>query len=138
MNRDQLIAALQRDEGFKAHAYRDSEGYWTIGYGTLVDERLGGITKDEGAYLLGNRLDAVIEELNWALPWWKDLSPRRREALANMAYNLGVPRLLGFKKMLAHLKAGEWQDAAREALDSKWARQVGARAKRIADAIREG
>ena len=58
--------------------------------------------------------------------------------LCNMAYNLGVPRLLGFERMWAALAAGDYERAADEALDSKWARQVGARAARVAALIREG
>ena len=66
------------------------------------------------------------------------MSDGRQRALANMAFNLGMPTLQRFSRMLRALEAGEYEAAAREALDSRWARQVGARAERIAELFREG
>ncbi len=136
---DALTEDLKRDEGFVAHAYQDSEGYWTIGYGRLIDERLGGgITKLEAEVLLLNDVGNSLADLDRALPWWRGVSPAWQRGLGNMAFNLGLPRLLGFKKMLAALEAGDGALAADEAKDSKWARQqVGDRANRIAALYRE-
>jgi lysozyme len=55
-----------------------------------------------------------------------------------MAFNLGAQRLRGFAKMIKALASAQYDEAARQALESKWARQVGARAERIAAMIREG
>ena len=66
------------------------------------------------------------------------LSPNRQRALVDMAFNLGRTRLAGFKAMWAALERGDYHAAAVEALNSKWARQVGPRAQRIAKMIREG
>jgi len=55
-----------------------------------------------------------------------------------MCFNLGWPRLSRFEKMLEALKAKDFDTAATEALDSKWADQVGDRAKRIAEVFRGG
>lgn len=130
---DPIVADLKRDEGFVPHAYLDSEGYWTIGYGRLIDKRLGGgITETEAEFLLKNDLLDTRADLDRALPWWQGLPPPWQRGLVNMAFNLGLPRLRGFKKMLAALKAGDGERAAAEALDSKWAGQVGGRARCIA------
>jgi lysozyme len=43
-----------------------------------------------------------------------------------------------FKKMLIAFERGEYNEAADEALDSRWAVQVGSRAQRDAKMIREG
>lgn len=134
---DDLKADLIRDESFVSHAYQDSEGYWTIGIGRLVDKRRGGgVTRYEAEYLLGNDIAAVLAELDRAIPWWGELPQPVRRGLANMAFNLGWPRLSGFKKMLAALESGDFATAAIEAMDSKWARQVGPRATRIAEMFR--
>lgn len=128
-----VLTDLKRDESFVSHAYQDSEGYWTIGYGRLVDERLsGGITEAEAAILLDHDLNRAVTELDRALPWWRKMSPSWQRGLINMRFNLGLPRLLTFKKMLAALQAGDGERAADEALDSVWAGQVGERADRIA------
>ncbi len=128
---------LQDHENFVSHAYEDSEGFLTIGYGRMIDKRLGGgIDQDEGDYLLERDLARSNTELRTAFPWFHHLDDRRRAALIDMHHNLGLPRLVGFSKMIAALDAGEFDEAAREALDSKWARQVGKRAHDIADMIR--
>jgi lysozyme len=72
------------------------------------------------------------------LPWWRDLSEARQRAVVNMCFNLGITRLLGFSKALAALKAGQYEEAARQFLDSRWATQVGQRAQRIAELVRKG
>jgi lysozyme len=130
---DLLTEDLKRDEGFVSHAYQDSEGYWTIGYGRLIDERLrGGIGDDEAEYLLENDIRQSMTDLDYALTWWRALPEPSQRGLVNMCFNLGLPRLLSFKKMLAALEAGDRGKAAMECLDSKWSRQVGERLRRIA------
>ena len=132
---DSITADLKRDEGFVSHAYQDSspEGYLTLGYGRLVDQRLGGgITEREAEILLDNDITRSVADLDRALPWWRGLPPFQQRGLTNMAFNLGLPRLLTFKKMLRALQAGDGDRAAIEALDSVWAGQVKGRADRIA------
>ncbi len=134
---DDLVDDLESDEGFVSHAYLDSEGYWTVAYGIMIDKRRGGgLTKPEGRYLLRNRALIAIDDLDRNVPWWRGMPDDAQRALSNMCFNLGWPRLSGFKKMLAAMKAGDTQTAAREALDSRWAGQVGDRALRIAALIR--
>lgn len=136
MNLDLLKKELIRDEGQRLKPYRCTAGKLTIGVGRNLDDV--GLSADEAAYLLGNDIARVMAELDKALPWWRGLSEVRQRALANMAFNLGVPRLLGFARMLAALQAGQWDEAAKQALASKWAQQVGARSDRIAKMIKEG
>lgn len=137
MNRDRLKAQLKRDEGTRAHAYTDSEGYLTIGVGRLIDAVKGGrLSSDEIEYLLDNDVDRVAYRLRHEFDWFKDLSDVRQECLINMAFNLGVGGLMNFKRMVRAMERGYWDEAAKEALDSKWSKQVGARAIRIATALR--
>jgi len=136
MNLDLLKQELVRDESERLKPYHCTAGKLTIGVGRNLDDV--GLSVDESAYLLGNDIARVMAELDKALPWWRGLSEVRQRALANMAFNLGVPRLKGFARMLAALQAGQWDEAATQALASKWAQQVGDRAKRIATMIKEG
>lgn len=139
MDHRKLIDELKRDEGVVLHAYKDSEGYLTIGVGRMIDAQLGGgITMDEAEQLLVGDILRCKQELDLNFPWWRDMSDARKRALINMCFNLGITRLKGFKKMLAALEGGQWEKAYQEALHSKWARQVGARANRIAQMFVEG
>ena len=139
MNREALIAQLRIDEKEVLHAYQDSFGYLTIGVGRLIDSRRGGgITRAESAYLLNNDIETKYAELLAALPWVKTIDDVRQNVLMNMAFNLGVPGLLGFKLTLAYVRGGHYDMAASEMLNSVWAKQVGDRARRLAAQMRDG
>lgn len=135
-----LVADLKRDEGFRREAYRDSLGFLTIGYGHHgLDVHDGECWSEEEASLqLEADIATAIVGLDKACPWWRSLDPVRSDALANMAFNLGVAKLLGFQNMLAALEAGNWAKASAQALSSHWAAEVGARATRIAAMFKTG
>ena len=126
-----LLDQLKRDEGKSAEMYLDSRGFLTIGYGHLLR---GGYPLSDAAMeqILRDDLLATTQALRARLPWVSSLSPAREEALGNLAFNVGVVGVAGFKKMLTALQAGKWETAARELLDSKYATQVGDRATRLA------
>lgn len=134
---DKFIEQLKADEGFRAKPYRDTEGLLTIGYGTLLED---GITESEAELLLWHRLRAMIAEFSQshAGSAITSLPFPRRGVILNMLYNLGPRRLSGFKKMFAAIGQEDWDKAADEMLDSKWAKQVGARATRLAAIMRTG
>jgi lysozyme len=127
---------LAIDEGKRSRIYLDSEGKWTCGIGRNLSDRA--FSEDEIALMFKNDVDSAERDLDRNLPWWRAMNDARQNALANMAFQLGIVRLLGFKKALELLKAGRWDAAASEFMDSKWARQVPARAKRVTDLIRTG
>lgn len=136
MDRKRLAAQLHIDEDKRSKPYRCSAGKLTIGVGRNLEDR--GLSEDEIAHLLSNDIDLVEKELDRRVPWWRELSPARQNVLANMAFNLGVPRLLKFVKALDHMRARRFGAAADEMLDSTWARQVGDRAERLAVLMRKG
>ena len=136
MDRGLLKTDLVRDEGMKLLPYTDTVGKVTIGVGRNLDDV--GISDTESLALLDADIDRAIEDLRRNVPWIFDRAEPVQRALVNMCFNLGWPRLSGFKKMWAHLELNEYDRAAAEALNSKWARQVGVRARRLADLIREG
>lgn len=137
MNRKRLKSQLIYDEGVRSSAYKDSEGYLTIGVGRLIDENKGGkLSADEIEYLLDNDIDKVINQTIREFAWYDDLSEIRQEVLLNMIFNLGLGGVKKFKNMITALKRHDWEDAAREMLDSKWSGQVGQRAIRLSEAMR--
>lgn len=137
--RERLETQLRRDEGEVLSAYTDSEGYWTIGIGRLIDKRKGGgISKAESSYLFSNDLNAKSAEVYAALPWVKNLDEARQGALLNMAFQMGTNGLLGFKNTLSMIQSGKYDQAADGMLQSLWARQTPARAARLAAQMRTG
>lgn len=130
-----LKAWIKKCEGLESHPYMDTAGKLTIGYGRNLQD--DGITPDEADYLFENDFKQCIDELS-KYTWYTEQPVGVRAALVNMAFNLGVPRLKLFKRMIAALVVKNYTVAALEALNSKWAKQVGDRAKDVALLIREG
>ena len=135
-DRAAMIRQLRLHEGERLKPYRCTAGKLTIGVGRNLEDR--GITAEESAYLLGNDIDSHWRELVKALPWVEQLDEVRQRVLLDMAFNLGIGGLLGFKNTLATIKAGDFQKASVMMLDSKWARQVGRRADRLAGMMATG
>ena len=131
-----IFQDLRRDEGVRNKPYKCTADKLTIGVGRNLEDV--GLSNEEIEFLLQNDVKRVRKELAGNFPWYLRLSPNRQRALENMCFNLGIRRLKGFRKMLTALELGQLATAAAEALDSKWARQVGARADRIAVLIKEG
>ncbi len=131
-----LEREVASDEGFMPIPYRCTSGKLSIGYGTNIQD---GITRDEALLLLRHRLGLVIAALESRLPFWARLTDERRRVVANMGYQLGIAGLMGFKRMLAALERGDYEAAAGEMLDSKWAkRDTPGRAGRLAERMRRG
>ncbi len=115
--------------------YLDSQGILTIGWGRNLHDK--GISQEEADFLFENDFADCEREL-LECSWYDNQPIGVQCALMNMCFNLGLPKLKGFKRMIAALEAKNYTLAAKEALDSKWATQVGQRAKDVAVMIREG
>lgn len=135
MDIDKLAVELERDEGLRLRPYKDTVGKLTVGIGRNLDDV--GISEDEARQMLHNDILRSLKDVE-KLDWYQSLDPVRQRAIANMSFNLGIGRLLGFRKMIKAIKAQDWAEAAVQALDSKWATQVGARADRLADMLEHG
>jgi lysozyme len=144
-----LVSDITRDliahegsviEGTRHVAYQDHLGYWTIGYGRLIDKgfRGSGIREEEAQFMLANDIKSMMSELDENWPWWRDLEHSAQRALVNMAFQLGMPGLKKFTTMNKLLKDRDYLGAANAALDSLWAKQTPNRARTVAAMIRNG
>jgi lysozyme len=88
--------------------------------------------------LLDGDIRLLEIELFRALPWASALDDVRQRVLLDMAFNLGLPGLLQFKRTLEAIRTGQYQQAATMMLDSLWARQVGQRAERLSRMMATG
>lgn len=111
--------------------YKDSLGKLTIGYGTLLP-----INEEEGELLLRYRLDKAIRQLQFKKPCVKELPEPIQEVLYEMAYQLGVPKLLNFKRMWKAIKNRDWDEMIKEMRDSKWYRQTPNRVEKLIEKVK--
>lgn len=167
-DRAALTAELIRDEDERLKVYRCTANKRTIGVGRNLDDvgiskaetaALGitvasvctnGITRPQSRALLANDIDACARQLDAKLPWWRALGDVRQRVLLNMCFNMGIGRrpdpvknikgagLLQFVNTLTKIERGDFAGAAAGMRSSLWARQVGARADRLALMMEKG
>jgi len=133
MNYERLKQTLTRHEGKKHMMYKCSVGVDTVGVGHAMTQPLSDRVID---LLLEDDIIIAVEDLRRNILFFDDLPEDVQEVLVNMSFNLGISRLLHFKKMFAAIAEEDWSEAADQALDSKWAKQVGARAEELAGVLR--
>lgn len=131
-----LEKLLIKHEGMRLKPYVDTVGKTSIGVGRNLDDV--GIHENEALDMLREDIFQAKKVVDAEIPGAWALSEARRDALINMAFNLGAPRFRSFKKMIAAVNRQDFEEAARQALDSKWAQQVGARAHELATMILTG
>ena len=127
---------LIRHEGLKLKPYKCTAGKLTIGVGRNIEDM--GITEDEAIYMLRNDVARFAAELAQAKPIVKSLDDVRYYVLLNMAFNLGINRLLKFEKMWKAIEDQRYTDAALEMHDSRWCEQVGGRCSELAELMENG
>ena len=156
-NRSHFLDKLIDHENMVLTVYKDSLGIDTIGIGRNLKDRgisreeldyldipnmevvyEHGISEADARYLALNDITIVENELCRVHTCVENLDSVRQLVLMDMAFNMGVPRLCKFKLMWNAIHEQNWEAASREMLDSKWARQVGRRAKILSDAMASG
>ena len=135
MNKSLLLESIRKHEGLSLLPYEDTEGHLTIGFGHNLDS---GITIQQAYLLLESDLEICMTELDKGFPGWREHPEHVQNVLIEMQFNLGRPRLSKFKKMWTALSNDDYETAAKEMLDSKWAEQVGHRAETLAKQMSEG
>ena len=145
MNVEQLREQLKIDEGCVYEIYNDHLGYPTFGIGHLVRESdpengspLGTeISEDRVNEAFDADIEIVLSDCNILYPDFEDLPEEAQQIIANMMFNLGRPRLSKFRGMKAGVDAKDWNRAAEEMVDSRWYAQVGRRAQRLVERMKE-
>lgn len=144
---ERFLTQLKEQEGLRLFAYVCPAGRLTIGYGHNLEaspvdgvRKVGDrITKAEAEKLLAQDVQICGEQLDAYAPCWRQMNDARQAVLLNMCFNVGARSLRGFGKMWQALSLGNFEKAADEMLDSKWARRdVPRRATKLAKQMRTG
>ena len=146
------MADTKKEEGFRSKIYKDSKGIKTVGQGFNVEDPVTAsmvpkevvegkrdITKAENDSAYDKRMAlAKSDARNYLGSDVYDKLPKaKQEVFDDMSYNMGGPSLSGFVNLKKAMVKGDHETAAKEILNSKYARDdVPARAKRNADTVR--
>ena len=138
-----LRQELERDEGVRYEIYNDTRNLKTAGIGHLLTRQDPEYNEPVGTPVSEQRVqDWFSQDVSKAIADARALVPNLEShpsavvhALINMAFNLGRTRLSKFKKTLSLINSRQYEEASLEALNSRWASQVGRRANRISVAL---
>lgn len=136
MNYPTLIGSAKRNEGLRVAAYQDTKGIWTIGYGRNLQAIR--ITEQQAGEWLEEDMLAAIRDAQQFPEYVCLIGDARENAFIEMVFNMGAKKVNEFKKMLAAIAQDDWTIAAHEMLNSEWAKEVGARATRLAQMMVSG
>ncbi|WP_428077801.1 glycoside hydrolase family protein [Candidatus Avelusimicrobium alvi] len=135
MDYEKIAARIRKSEGLSYLPYKCPTGHLTIGYGHNLEH---GISIEAAELLLRQDIEIATKQVKNAFIWWPKLTEARFYVLVDMTFNMGISRLVGFKKMLAAVEAGDYKTAAKEMLDSRWAFQVKGRARELSEIMEKG
>ena len=133
---DIVIAQLRIDEGTRVKPYKDQFGNITIGVGRNLTAV--GLSDDEIEVLLANDVNHAAVAAATVFPSFPALSDQRKAVLVNMAFNIGQQGLSEFTQFIALVEAQDWNGAADDMIRTRWATEVGPRATRLAQHMRDG
>ena len=131
-----LIEQLKRHEGLKLKPYKCTADKLTIGVGRNLEDV--GISEEEAEMLLQNDIQRATVQIQREFPWTTELDEVRFAALINFTFNVGIGTVGKFVNAMALLRDGNYDMAADEFLNSRWAKQVGQRAVEVTEQIRTG
>ena len=148
----ELLDLIKRHEGFREKTYQCTEGHDTIGIGfawkdlhfdeevcnKVIEQNRHNIKLSEEVcdIILEQKIDGILGKLHKVAPWVEESNRVVQMVIINMCYQMGVSGVMKFKKALAAMQISDWETAAKELLDSKWARQTPNRANELADMTR--
>lgn len=140
MKEIEMKRLIKRDEGFRDRIYTDSVGVSTVGWGHALHH--GSKFPLEACEILFDfDFRRAVEDAHRIIQE-NDLSLNRvREfVIINMCFNMGYRGVCSFKAMLTCMKLTppNYIAAARQILNSKFARQVGKRATYLAELMERG
>ena len=132
MEMSRLLQSVKKHEGYRNKVYLDTLGKRTVGVGHLCVEDFWEDDKEyEEKFLmtiLKHDLQTAIKGADRVLVECPVLDDLAEEIIIEMVFQLGETGVSKFKNMLKALKVPDYQTAAIEMLDSKWAKQTPERA----------
>jgi lysozyme len=132
---DRLVKQIKKHEGLELKPYKCTSNKLTIGIGRNLEDV--GISEIEAEYLLMNDLDTYMTAAK-TYDWYNGLNDPRKAVIVSMLFNMGQTNFNKFLKMKQALSVGDYAEAAKQMLDSRWAKQVKGRAVELSKQMETG
>ena len=142
MNIERVKNTIKVNEGIRDKAYKDTLGNWTTGVGHLIkipDEDYlikKKLTEEEINIIFNTDLNQAIDDARKFIDE-TSIDEVAFEIVVDMAFNLGLPKLMLFKNFKKALLENNYVKASDEMMDSLWAKQLPNRAGKLSLLMRE-
>jgi lysozyme len=133
-----LIKMVKRHEGKRLKAYKDTEGYWTIGYGHKLSVWIDSIDDATAEQFLTDDLTLALMSAKRIFYGFDSFSQNRKDALTDFVFNVGAAGAEKFHHMIIAIADNDWNKAADELKTSLWYKEVGIRGPELVGLIRNG
>ena len=141
MDMDRLLQSVKKHEGYRNKVYLDSLGKRTVGVGHLCVEDFWEDDKEyEEKFLLTileHDLKSAVKSAEELCSDCPVLDDQAKEIIVEMVFQLGKTGVSKFRNMWKALKVPDYPTAAKEMLDSRWAKQTPGRAKEMSDHMKD-
>lgn len=150
-------AFITENEGLRLTSYDDSEGVRTVGIGFNLErddakekiEAFGldfkkvvdgeqSLTKAQANQLFEETLAEAEADAEIIFSNFGELSDNRKTALIDMVFNLGGTKWRTYTLSIKDIANENWDAFVKRWEDSRWAKQVGSRADKVLQLIKEG
>jgi lysozyme len=135
MNIRQLFESVKSHEGFRSDVYKDTLGFDTIGYGFAIKDLK--MDEDIAGIILERKLLSLIIKVYNKFPWVSISPDEVQEVVIEMCYQLGVSGFSRFRKTIGYMESADYEKAAAEMLDSRWAKQTPNRALELSNKVKQ-
>ena len=135
MRYHKLIKRIKENEGFSTKPYKDQLGFLTIGYGHLILPNEKQLTKNQTnrsqlKKIFTKDFEAALRDYKKHLKQ-KTYNIKYEELLIEMVFQLGIKKVLMFKKLLSNLKKNNKHLVCFEMMNSLWYTQTPNRVKNL-------
>lgn len=133
---------ISHEGGVILKPYKDHLGYWTIGVGHLIKDSeknqfKNGITYETGLKLFLIDYSIAKRDMQIFLKPCGDMPEIVQEICLEMSFQIGITKLLLFKKFRKALADKNWSEAIEQMKDSRWYNQTPNRARSLMDKMKK-
>lgn len=132
-----LEKMLIQDEGWRNRMYACPKGKLTIGVGFNLEAN----AMCDPAIRAQLRHDIAKAQESAAKvvgPVWAEIDCVRQDILTSMVFQMGAGGFAKFTDTLEAVREKKWAEASTHMLNSRWAKQTGRRARRLAEMMEKG
>ena len=131
----ELKKRIKKNEGFSLTPYKDQLGYLTVGYGHLILPYETHLIQNKSSKTQLKKI--FIQDFNLALNDYKKFIKHKtykkkdEELLIEMVFQMGIKRVLMFKKLLSNMRKNNKHLVCFEMMNSLWYNQTPKRVKNL-------